>query len=76
MEEKIKTVTGQEDVKVERWFIHAKLVEPRQLDFFQEKGVKTIHVNNIIEEIKEHPLKNFVGDKRVKQLFDIMGEDI
>tara|TARA_Y100000310_G_C20646634_1_gene797019 strand:- start:338 stop:829 length:492 start_codon:yes stop_codon:yes gene_type:complete len=72
--DKIKEVTNQ-DVEIKRWFIHAKLKEPRQLDTIKSKDIKTIHIKTIIKEIIKSRLNKFSGDKRLKQLFDIMQEE-
>jgi len=48
------------------------LKEEKQLNVFHAEGIETKHINNVIKEIKERDLKEFIGDKRIKQLFDIM----
>ena len=68
---KIKDITD-DTVKIKRWFIHADLKEEKQLNVFHAEGIVTKHINNVIKEIKERDLKEFIRDKRIKQLFDIM----
>jgi len=76
VEEKIKELTNCKDILIERIFVHAK-VKPltyKQLEIFREKGVETVHINDIIKEITNS--KKFVGDNRMKQLFDIMDTNL
>lgn len=68
---KIKEIVNP-NVEIEKWFVHAKLKEPKQLNVFESKGIKTIHIKTIIEDIKNSKLNKFSGDKRLKQLFDIV----
>jgi pimeloyl-CoA synthetase len=68
---KIQDITS-DTVEIKRWFIHADLKEPKQLDVFRRKGIETKHINDVIKDIKEQDLKEFIGDKRIKQLFDIL----
>lgn len=70
VKEKILALSGQEPTK--RWFIHAMMREPRQLEVFRQRGVETIDIKKVVESIKSSSLKNFSGDKRIKQLFDII----
>ncbi len=70
---KIKEITDN-NIMINRWFIHAKLKESKQLEMFKRKGIKTIHIHNIVKEIEDIKLKQFIGDKRIKQLFDILKE--
>ena len=65
---------SNKNVQIERWFIHAKLKEPKQLEIIQNKGIKTKHIKNIIKDIEKLKLNKFSGDKRLKQLFDIMSQ--
>lgn len=67
---KIKSITN-DTVEIKRWFIHADLKEKKQLDFFHAKGIETKHINDVIKDIKDRDLKEFIGDKRIKQLIDI-----
>ena len=68
---KIKELTNN-DVEIERWFIHAKSKDERQKDIFKERGIKTLHIKEVIGEIESSELRTFIGDKRLKQLFDII----
>ena len=71
--EKIKKLTN-DNVEIERWFIHADIKNPKQLEIFHQKGIKNVHINEIVKDIRDNELKHFVGDKRIKQLFDIIAE--
>ena len=59
-------------IQIERWFIHAKLKEPKQLEIIQKKDIKTIPIDGVISDIKKSKLNVFSGDKRLKQLLDII----
>ncbi|MDO8642172.1 MAG: hypothetical protein Q7R76_01095 [Candidatus Woesearchaeota archaeon] len=67
---KILALSGQEPK--ERWFIHAIMDEPKQLDILREKGIKPINIKDVIKDIQSSDLRDSSGNKRIKQLFDII----
>lgn len=71
--DKIQGIVGRA-IPIERWLVYAKLKEPKQLNIFESKGIKTFNVNEILQNIKNTNLNAFSGDKRIKQLLDIMAD--
>lgn len=71
--EKIHETVGR-TIPIERWFVYAKLKEPKQLKIFKSKEIETFNINEILKNIKNAKLNAFSGDKRIKQLLDIMDE--
>lgn len=71
VKERIKKLAGGKEPS-QRWFVHGKMKEPRQLQVLHKLGIHTISIAEVVSGIVSHPLNQFSGDKRIKQLLDLM----
>ncbi len=72
-EDKIKDLTCK-DIEIKPMLVYGQLRNEEQLKIFKKAGIECKSVNEIIKDIGSKKLKEFLGDKRLKQFIDILGK--